>query len=87
VQIRVERKEAEHQHLEGYEQIAGQGLKGIVAVGLDNVAAVGMNRFIQFPDDPNRIRAGMANELGKWITTTIKSRAGTPGRAPIASVA
>jgi hypothetical protein len=67
----------------GYEQIVGQGLKGIVAVGMDNVAAAGMNRFIQFPDDPNRIRAGMANELGKWMEKTIKTRAGTAGRAPL----
>jgi hypothetical protein len=67
----------------GYEQIAGQSLQGIVAIGMDNVAAAGMNKFIQFPEDPRLIRAGMANELGKWIEKTAKQRAGTVGRAPL----
>jgi hypothetical protein len=67
----------------GYEQIADQGISGIVAVGMDNIIAENLNRFIQFPDDPARIRAGMAKELGHWIQQTIRSRAGVAERAPL----
>jgi hypothetical protein len=67
----------------GYEQIAGQGMPGIVAVGLDNIIATELNRFIEFPDEPAEIRQVLAAQLRTWIEKIEKSRAGMPERVPL----
>ena len=76
-------KKLEKRISEGYEQIDRHGIPGLVVVGMDILCCRGMKKFVEFPDRKEVILESLANELGQWVTKTIKRRAGLKGHRPL----